>query len=158
MEWDSKAVAEFIRMPLAKSAKENAKVQAEKFARKNRSDQVTIKEIEQAKKIIYEDVPEAVRFKELDRRVAEGEKGLNKKLEKEAREILAREIELFNVEMCHAQYFRCRSQIIDVRDTKRQVDKKLRELKVTEMVADMLPDERAYHGTPPFYSVDFRLS
>ena len=80
MEWDSKAVAEFIRMPLAKSAKENAKVQAEKFARKNRSDQVTIKEIEQAKKIIYEDVPEAVRFKELDRRVAEGEKGLNKKL------------------------------------------------------------------------------
>lgn len=141
MEWDSKAVAEFIKMPLAKSAKENAKVQAEKFARKNKSDKVTLKEIEQTKKVIYGDVPEAVRLKELDKRVAEGEKDLKEKLEKESREILAREIDLFNVEMCHAQYFRCRSQIIDVRDIKRRVDKKLRKLKVTEMVADMLPDD-----------------
>jgi len=141
MEWDSKAVAEFIKMPLAKSAKENAKIQAEKIARKNKSDKVTLKEVEQTKKIIYGDVPEAVRLKELDRRIAEGEKDLKEKLEKEAREILAREVDLFNVEMCHAQFFRCRSQIIDVREVKRQVDKKLRELKVTEMVADMLPDD-----------------
>jgi copper ion binding protein len=141
MEWDSRAVAEFIRMPLAKSAKENAKVQTEKYARKNKSDRVTLKEIEQTKKVIFGDVPEAARQKEMDKRVAEGEKDLREKVEKEGREILARDIELFNVEMCHAQYFRCRSQIIDVREAKREVEKKLRELKVSEMVADMLPDD-----------------
>gem|GEM_PF-6726090 len=31
MEWDSKAVAEFIRMPLAKSAKENAKIRGARY-------------------------------------------------------------------------------------------------------------------------------
>jgi dissimilatory sulfite reductase (desulfoviridin) alpha/beta subunit len=61
-------------------------------------------------------------------------------MEKEARDILAREIDLFNVELCHAQYFRCPNQNIEVRALKKEVEQKLRELKVTELIADLIPE------------------
>ncbi len=147
MEWDSQAVDEFIKMPLVKVAKENAKVFAEKVARRNRSDKVTLKEMEETKKVYSTGVPgslhwpaEEERIKELEKRIAEGETDLRERMIEEARDILAREIDLFGVELCHAQYFRCRNQNIEVRELKKEVEQKLRELKVTEMVADLLPD------------------
>lgn len=141
MEWDQEAVAEFIKMPLSKSAKENAKVIAEKLARRNQSMRVTLKEMTETKRINYQDVPEAARQRELEKRIAEGETDLRQSLEKEARDILTREIDLFNVQLCHAQYFRCRSQIIELRELKKELEQKLRDLKVSEMVADSLHDE-----------------
>jgi dissimilatory sulfite reductase (desulfoviridin) alpha/beta subunit len=141
MKWDREAADEFVSMPIAKSAKENTKVFAEKLARKAGSARVTLKEIEAAKKITYEDVTEEKRQRELDKRIAEGETDLRQRIEKEGREILAREIDLFNVEMCHAQYFRCRCQLIEVRGLQKEIEQKLRELKVSEMVADSLPDD-----------------
>jgi len=140
MEWDSQAVDEFIKMPLVKVAKENAKVFAEKVARRNRSDKVTLKEIEETKKVDFAAVPEEARIKELEKRIAEGETDLRERMVEEARDILAREIDLFGVELCHAQYFRCRNQNIEVRELKKEVEQKLRELKVTEMIADLIPD------------------
>jgi len=141
MDWDPKAQEEFTKIPVARSALENVKVTAEKFSRRKGSDRVTLAELNAAKKLCYGDVPEAVRLKELEKRIGEGETDLRERLAKEAREILGREIDLFNVELCHAQYFRCRSQIADVRGLKRAIERKLRELKVTEMVADSLPDD-----------------
>jgi hypothetical protein len=58
MEWDQAAADEFIKIPLPKRAKENTKVLAEKIARNNHSKKVTLKEIEETKKLIYQDVPE----------------------------------------------------------------------------------------------------
>jgi dissimilatory sulfite reductase (desulfoviridin) alpha/beta subunit len=140
MEWDSQAVAEFIKMPLVKVQKENSKVFAEKVARRNGSDKVTLKEMEETKKVDYASVPEEARLKELEKRIAEGETDLRERMIEEAKDILAREIDLFGVNLCHAQYFRCRNQNIEVRELKKEVEQKLRELKVTEMVADLLPD------------------
>ena len=140
MEWDSQAVDEFIKMPLSTVAKENAKVFAEKVARRNRSDKVTLKEMEETKKVDYAAVPEEARIKELEKRIAEGETDLRERMIEEARDILAREIDLFSVNLCHAQYFRCRNQNIEVRELKKEVEQKLRELKVTELIADLIPD------------------
>lgn len=141
MEWDSKAVEAFIQMPLSGLAKSMAKVFAEKKARKNKSSKVTMKEIEATKKVYFESVPEEARKKEWQKRIAEGEKDLMATMEKEAKEILASDVDMFDVDLCHAQYFRCGSQIIEVRELKKEIEKKLRDLKVTEMVADMLHDD-----------------
>lgn len=138
MEWNSQAVEEFIQMPLSDSAKSMAKVFAEKKARQNKSEKVTVKEIEATKKVYYASVPEEVRRKEWEKRIKEGESDLMEKVEKEAREILDKEIDLFNIEMCHAQYFRCGSQIAEVRKLREMIKAKLQEMKVTEMIADML--------------------
>ena len=155
MEWDSKAVEAFIQMPLSGLAKSMAKVFAEKKARKNKSSKVTMKEIEATKKVYFESVPEDVRRKEWEKRVKEGETDLMQKVEKEAREILAAEVDLFDVDLCHAQYFRCGSQVIEVRDIKKKIEKKLQEMKVSEMVADMLHDDERIL---PHHRVTFSIS
>ena len=140
MEWDSQAVEEFIKMPLVKVQKENSKVFAEKVARRNGSDKVTLKEMEETNKVYFAGVSKELRNKEIEKRIAEGETDLRERTDEEARDILAREIELFEVELCHAQYFRCGNQNIEVRELKREVEQKLRELKVTEMIADLIPE------------------
>ncbi len=150
MEWDSQAVDEFIKMPLVKVQKENSKVFAEKVARKNRSDKVTLKEMEETKKVNFAGVSEEVRNKELEKRIAEGETDLRERMVEEARDILAREIDLFGVELCHAQYFRCRGQNIEVRELKREVEQKLRELKVSELIADLIPEGKKILAHNPF--------
>ena len=142
MEWDAQAVEGFIQMPLSGSAKSMAKVFAEKKARQNNSEKVTSKEIEATKKVYFASVPEEVRRKEWDKRIKEGESDLMEKMEKEARDILAKEIDLFDIELCHAQYFRCGSQVAEVRKIREKINAKLQELKVTEMVADMLEDDQ----------------
>jgi len=140
MEWDSQAADEFVLMPLSESLKASAKVLAEKVARKNRSDKVTLKEIEETKKVYYAMVPEAVRIKELEKRIAEGETDLRQRMDEEGRDILARETDLFEVELCHARYFRCRNQNIEGRELKKEMEQKLRELKLTELIADLIPE------------------
>ncbi len=140
MEWDSQAVDEFIRIPLSTSSKQQVKVFMEKVARKNRSDKVTLKEVEETKKVYFAGVPEEVRIKEFDRRIAEGETDLRQRMDQEARDILAREIDMFDVELCHAKNFRCQNQNIEVRELKKELEQKLRELKLTELIADLIPE------------------
>ncbi len=142
MEWDSQAVDEFIKMPYAKVGKENAKVFAEKVARKNQSDKVTLKEMEETKKVYFAGVSEEVRNKEVEKRIAEGETDLRQQMAEDARDILGREIDLFDVELCHAKSFRCRNQTVEVRELKKELEQKLRELKLTELIADLIPGDQ----------------
>jgi dissimilatory sulfite reductase (desulfoviridin) alpha/beta subunit len=140
MEWDSQAADEFIKMPYAAAGKEGARAYAEKLARKNGSDKVTLKEFEETKKVYFAGVPEKVRIRELERRIVEGETDLRQRMEKEARDMLAREVDLFDIQLCHARNFRCRNQNIEVRELKLELEQKLRELKLTELIADLIPE------------------
>ena len=140
MQWDKDAIEAFVKMPIADGLKETCKIYCEKIARRNKSDRVTMKEIKEMKPVYYGRVSEEMRERELDRRIAEGETDLREKMEKAARNILKNEADLFSVSMCHAQYFRCVSQNIEVRELRQELIQKLRELRVTEMIADMLPD------------------
>jgi len=141
MQWEKEAVEEFVKMPLADVMKETGKLFCEKLARKNKSDRVTRKEINVMKKIYYDRVSEEARNKELDKRIAEGETDLRERMETSARAILKKEIDLFNVNLCHARYFLCISQNIEVRQLKKEIEEKLRALRVSEMIADMLRDD-----------------
>jgi copper chaperone CopZ/Pyruvate/2-oxoacid:ferredoxin oxidoreductase delta subunit len=120
--------------------KETGKLFTEKLAREKGREHVTVEDIETTKKIYYDRVPEEIRNQELDKRIAEGETDLRECMEKSARQILKNPVDLFDVNICHAKYFRCISQNIEVRKLKEEIKQKLRQLKVTEMIADMLPD------------------
>jgi len=98
-----------------------------------------MKEINQMKPVYYGRVPEKARNIEMDKHIAEGETDLRERMENAARTILQKEVDLFSVNMCHAQFFRCVSQNIEVRELQREIIQKLRELGVTKMIADMLP-------------------
>ncbi len=140
MQWDNDAIEAFVKMPISDGLKDTCKIYCEKIARRNKSDRVTMKEINQMKPVYYGRVSEEMRNKELDKRIAEGETSLRERMEKAARNILQNEADLFTVSMCHAQYFRCVSQNIEVRELRQEIIQKLRALHVTEMIADMLPD------------------
>lgn len=139
MEWTQEAIGEFVKMPVADGLKETAKIYCERLARSRGGDRVTAKEIAEMKPVYYANVGEEKRNAELDKRVAEGEADLRERMERNARAILKKQVDLFNVTMCHAQYFRCISQNIEVRELQREIIAKLREMNITEMIADMLP-------------------
>ncbi|RJQ40976.1 MAG: hypothetical protein C4555_00635 [Dehalococcoidia bacterium] len=141
MEWDKEAADEFVKIPMAKRAKENTKVLVEKLARKNHSDRVTLKEIAETKKLIYKDVPEEKRQRDIEKRIAEGEKDLRQRIEEEGREILARDIDLFNIELCTGETSSCRNRIIELAALKEAVAQKLRGCRVSEIVADLHRDD-----------------
>ena len=90
MHWDSDAIEEFVKMPIADVMKETGKIFAEKLARKQGRESVTIDDIEVTKKIYYDRVPEDVRNREIDKRIAEGETDLRQRMEKSARNIFTR--------------------------------------------------------------------
>lgn len=141
MEWDKAAADEFVKIPLSKRAKENSKVLAEKIARKNQSGRVTLKDIAETKKLLYQDVPEEKRQSDIDKRVAAGEKDLRQRIEDEGREILTRDIDLFNIELCTGESSSCRNRIIELAPLKEELAQKLRECKVSEIVADLHRDD-----------------
>lgn len=139
MEWSPEAVEAFVKMPVADGLKETAKIYCERLARNDKKASVGLDEINRMKPVYYAGVSEEKRNAELDKRVAEGESDLRERMERGARAILKKECDLFRVGMCHAQYFRCISQNIEVRELQREIIAKLRQMGVTEMIADMLP-------------------
>jgi anaerobic sulfite reductase subunit C len=139
MEWEPGAVDAFVKMPVADGLKDTAKIYCERLARSRGEQTVTLDDINRMKPIYYDRVSEAERSAEVDRRIAEGDSDLRARMEQSGRAILDRQCDLFTVTMCHAQYFRCISQNIEVRELQREVIARLRELGVTEMIADMLP-------------------
>ncbi len=140
MEWETTAVETFVPMPVSDGLKEITKIYCERLARGRGGTSVSAEDVARAKPIYYDRVSEAARNAELDKRVAEGETDLRERMAKSAHAILARQCDLFTVTMCHAQYFRCVSQNIEVRELQKEITERLRELGVTEMIADMLPE------------------
>jgi dissimilatory sulfite reductase (desulfoviridin) alpha/beta subunit len=141
VEWDKVAAEEFARLPLSKSVKENARLFAEKMARKSRRNRVILEDVDVARKVAYGNVSEEKRQRQLDERVARGETDLRLRMEVEGREILKQETNLFKVVTCTGQATGCRNLLIETEELKEEIEQKLRELKVTEMMADLHRDD-----------------
>lgn len=140
MEWDKEAATEFTGLCLVKGALEDTRLFAEKLARKNGRNRVTLEDARQTKAICYGSYSEELRQKELARRVTEGESDLRERMVKEAGDILTRDIDLFNIRLCHAAEFYCRFQLCDVRELKNEIAQELRSLRVSEMIIDSARD------------------
>ncbi len=139
MQWQTAAVESFVKMPIGDSVKESIKLLSERRARKRGADTVDLEDLKPVKRLYFKAVPEEKRRREYEKRIAEGESDLLERMAKSARAILEREIDLFKVELCHAQYFNCTGQNIEVRGLKKEIEGALREMGVTELIADLLP-------------------
>ena len=141
MEWDQTAVGAFIKMPLADSIKANARIFTEKMARHNGRDRVTPEEIEQTKRVYFNRVPEAVRQREYDKRIAAGETDLPERMEKAARSILATNGEIFRIDTCRAGYSFCPTQVFNLRGIQKEAAALLKRLEYTERLTDKLSND-----------------
>jgi len=140
MDWEAAAAVDFVAMPIGDSVKESIKLLSERRARQRGATRVELEDLAPVKRLYFKAVPEAKRQLEYEKRIAEGETDLRERMARSARAILAREVDLFKVELCHAQYFRCISQNIEVRELKKEIETRLRALGVTDLIADLLPE------------------
>ena len=141
MEWEPAAVDEFLTLPLVDSVKANARIFAEKMARRAVSASVTPAELEQTKQVYFSKVPEAVRRREYEKRVAAGETDLWERVESAARKILAADGEMFEVSTCRAGYSFCPTQIFNLKGLKNETEALLKRLNFTKRLADKLSDD-----------------
>lgn len=141
MEWNKQAADEFIRLPMSRGDKQSTKVFAEKLARKSRRNRVTLNELKAAIRVTCGNVPEEKLRLELEKRIAGGETDLRQRMEQEGREILARETDLFKIDICPGQSSNCRNLIVELVGLKKEMEQKLRELEVSEIVADLHRDD-----------------
>lgn len=141
MEWEPAAVDEFIKLPLIDSAKANARIFTEKMARRGGSQRVTLAALAETKNVYFSKVPEAVRQREYEKRVAAGETDLWERMERTARAILAADGELFDVATCRAGYSFCPTQVFNLKGLKKETEALLKRLNFTERLADKLSDD-----------------
>ena len=139
MEWEAAAVDEFLNLPLIDSVKANARIFAEKMARYQGCHRVTPAALEDMKNVYFAKVPEAVRRREYEKRVAAGETDLWARMERAARAILTADGELFNVDTCRAGYSFCPTQVFNLKGLKKETEALLKRLNFTERLADKLP-------------------
>jgi anaerobic sulfite reductase subunit C len=141
MEWEPAAVEEFIKLPLIDSVKANSRIFAEKMARRGGSQKVTPAALAEMKNVYFAKVPQAVRQREYEKRVAAGETDLWQRLERAARAILAADGELFQVSTCRAGYSFCPTQVFNLKGLKNETEALLKRLNFTERLADKLSDD-----------------
>lgn len=139
MDWDSDAADIFAGLLIADSTREGAKVHAETVARRAGHDRVTREDMEKTKKVYYGRVPEEVRIEELKKRAGAGEAEVRRRAEIAAREMLNRDIDLFTVHACRAEPV---DRNFDPWELKPEIERKLRELDLTRIIADKLPLKR----------------
>jgi anaerobic sulfite reductase subunit C len=141
MKWDGAAQTAFIGIPLRDGERYDAKMLAEKQARKNGRDRVTPDEIGAVKKVYFAEISEATRRQEIAQRVAAGETGLEQSMERLARRVLAQEIELFEVSSCRADNPPSLAAVLD--DLKTEITAKLVDMDITERIGRKLPEGRS---------------
>jgi len=141
MEWEAAAVDEFIKLPLIDSVKANARIHAEKMARRNGSVRVAPADLEQTKIVYFAKVSEAIRRREYEKRVAAGETDLWQRIERAGRAILAAEGSLCEVDTCRAGYSFCPTQVFNLKGLKNEIEALLKRLNFTERLADKLPPD-----------------
>jgi len=131
MKWekDAKEMVELI--PVPGIVKDMVKLYAEKLARKAKSDTVTMKELQETREAYME-----LLGKGISERISKTqEEGISEK-SIDPQEELNKGPTLYNIELCHARFFGCPRQVIDVVDLGKKVKAKLEEVKLTEWIAD----------------------
>ncbi|KPJ56482.1 MAG: hypothetical protein AMJ42_05255, partial [Deltaproteobacteria bacterium DG_8] len=131
MEWEKDAREVVQGIPIPEIMRNMTILYAEKLARKNKKDKVSMEEVVQTRDDYFELFGDT-----LMKRIQEiREKGISDDaidpvipLNKGAK--------LYQFELCHMRFVGCTRQLIDVVDLAKKIDKKMEEWGVTEMIAD----------------------
>jgi len=135
MKWDKAAAALFTGLLIAESGLEGARLHAEAFARRAGRDRVKREDVEKVSKLHYGRITEKVRVAEMRKRLGLTEPELRRRISTAARDVLARDVELFVINTCRAEPS---DRNIDPQALKPELERKLRDLNVTAVMADKL--------------------
>jgi dissimilatory sulfite reductase (desulfoviridin) alpha/beta subunit len=142
MKWEDDARQVVDSIPIHDVIKNMIIVWAERIARKNKSDVVTMKEIMQTRDDYFEHFG-AEKMEKIQKVRESGKSdtdidiqvGLNK------------DPALYTIELCHSRFFGCDRDLINVRELGPKIKKKMEELKITEILADKAFEVLMPHST-----------
>ena len=131
MEWEKDAREVVQGIPMPEIMKNMTILYAEKLARKNKKDKVSMEEVVQTRDDYFELFGDT-----LMKRIQEiREKGISDDAIDPVI-TLNQGAKLYQFELCHMRFVGCTRQLVDVVDLAKKIDQKMKEWGVTEMIAD----------------------
>ncbi len=142
MKWEEDAREIVESIPIHDIIRNMIIIWAEKLARKNKSDVVTMKEMQQTRDDYFEHFG-AKKMEKIQKARDSGKSdrdidiqtGLNK------------DPALYNIELCHSRFFGCDRDLINVKELGPKIKQKMEELKITEILADKSCEVLMPHST-----------
>lgn len=142
MKWEEDARELVESIPVHDIIKNMIIVWAERTARKNKSDVVTMKEMQQTRDDYFEHFgPEKIAKIQSARAEGQSDDDLDPQT------ALNKDPALYTVELCHSRFFGCDRDLINVRELGPKIKKKMEELKITEILADKACEVLMPHST-----------
>lgn len=142
MKWEEDARELVESIPVHDIIKKMIILWAEKVARKNKSDMVTMKEMQQTRDDYFEWFgPEKIAKIQKTRESGKSDRDID---------ILAslnKDPALYNIDLCHSRFFGCDRDIINVKELGPKIKRKMEELKITEILADKACEILMPHST-----------
>ena len=131
MKWDDDAREIVNAIPVHDIIKNLIIVWAEKLARKNKRDTVTLEDMTQTRDDYFEHFgPEKIAKIQQAREQGQSDEDLDPEI------ALNKDPALYTIELCHSRFFGCDRDLINVREIGKRVKEKMEELKITDILAD----------------------
>ncbi len=142
MKWEQDARDIVDSIPIHDIIKNLIIIWAEKLARQNNSEMVTMKEMMQTRDDYFEHFgPEKIAKIQATREEGKSDTELDPEIG------LNKDPALYTIELCHSRFFGCDRDLINVRELGPKIKQKMEELKITEILADKSAEVLMPHST-----------
>lgn len=142
MKWEEDARQVIGSIPIHDVIKNMLILWAERTARKNKSDVVTMREIQQTRDEYFEHFG-ADKMNKIQTVRESGKSDRDIDIQNE----LNKDPALYNIELCHSRFFGCSRDLINIRELGPKIKQKMEELKITEILADKACEVLMPHST-----------
>jgi Pyruvate/2-oxoacid:ferredoxin oxidoreductase delta subunit len=142
MQWEKDARETVNSIPVHDIIRNLIILWAEKLARKNKSETVTMKEMLQTRDDYFEWFgPEKIAKIQQTREQGQSDSDIDPEV------ALNKDPALYTIELCHSRFFGCDRDLINVRELGPKIKQKMEELKITEILADKACEVLMPHST-----------
>ena len=142
MKWEEDAKQVIDSIPIHDVIKNMIIVWAERIARKNKSDVVTMREVMQTRDDYFSHFgPEKMEKIQKVRDSGKSDTDIDIQIG------LNKDPALYTIELCHSRFFGCDRDIINVRELGPKIKQKMEDLKITEILADKAFEVLMPHST-----------
>ncbi|MBW1823751.1 MAG: 4Fe-4S binding protein [Deltaproteobacteria bacterium] len=142
MKWEKDARELVESIPVHDIIKNLIIIWAEKVARKNKRDAVSMKEMQQTRDDYFEWFgPEKIA------KIQQAREGGRSDDDLDPQTALNKAPALYTIELCHSRFFGCDRDLINVRELGPKIKQKMEELKITEILADKACEVLMPHST-----------
>ena len=142
MKWEQDARDVVDSIPIHDIIKNLIVIWAEKLARRNNSETVTMQEVMQTRDDYFEHFgPEKIARIQASREEGKTDTDLDPEIG------LNKDPALYTIELCHSRFFGCDRDLINVRELGPRIKQKMEELNITEILADKAAEVLMPHST-----------